>query len=61
MTGPAVVVEAGGITVRQDEPMTAAEARHVALRLLEAATEPQRIIRRRGTVDEAFRDREGGV
>ena len=61
MTGPVVVVEAAGITVRQSEPMTRSEARRIGLRLLEAATAPERVIRRRVTVDEAFRDREGGV
>lgn len=61
MMQPAVVVEAAGISVHQHEPMTAAEARQLAVRLLEAATAPERVIRRRVTVDEAFRDREGGV
>lgn len=61
MMQPAVVVEAAGIIVIQEKPMTAAEARQLALRLLEAATAPERVIRRRVTVDEAFRDREGGV
>ena len=58
--GPAVVVEAAGINVIQEKPMTAAEARHVALRLLEAATTPERVLRRPATVDEAFQAREGG-
>lgn len=61
MTGPTVVVEASGISVQQSEPMTRAEARHIGLRLLEAATVPERVTRRRVTVDEAFRDREGGA
>lgn len=59
MMQPAVVVEAAGIIVIQEKPMTAAEARHVALRLLEAATAPERVIRRRATVDEELRDRDG--
>lgn len=59
MTGPAVVVEAAGIIVIQEKPMTAAEARHVALRLLEAATGSPRILRRPAAVDEALRDHDG--
>ncbi|MFK0401039.1 hypothetical protein ACIQTT_01785 [Microbacterium sp. NPDC090225] len=61
MTSPSVIVEAGGITVQQDEPMTAAEARRIAMRLLEASTGSERLIRRPSTVDEEFREREGGV
>lgn len=59
MTGPVVVVEATGISVLQSEPMTRAEARHVALRLMEAATAPERVIRRRVAVDEELRERDG--
>lgn len=61
MTVPPITVDASGITIHPDGPMSAEEARHAALRLLEAATAPERVIRRRATVDEAFRDREGGV
>lgn len=60
MMRPSVVVEAAGILVIQDKPMTAAEARHVALRLLEAATTPVRGLRRPAVVDEGFQAREGG-
>lgn len=38
MSGPSVVVEAAGITVHQEEPMNALEARQVAIALLQAAT-----------------------
>ncbi|MFK4759655.1 hypothetical protein ACI3KS_01835 [Microbacterium sp. ZW T5_45] len=58
---PVVVVEAAGITVRHKAPLTRAEARHVAMRLLEAATATERVLRRPAGVDEAHRDREGGV
>ena len=61
MTVPPITVDASGFRVHQHEPMTAVEARQLAVRLLEAATAPERVIRRRVTVDEAFRDREGGV
>ena len=61
MTVPPITVDASGFRVHQQEPMTAVEARQLAVRLLEAATTPERRIRRRVTVDEAFRDREGGV
>lgn len=57
---PVVVVEAGGITVRHKAPLTRSEARHVAMRLLEAATATERVLRRPAGVDEAHRDREGG-
>ncbi len=58
MTGPVVIVEAAGITVRHDKPLTAAEARHVALRLLEAATGSHRVLRRPAGVDEHLRERD---
>lgn len=59
-SAPVVIVEAGGITVRHGEPLTAEQARHVGLRLLEASTAAPRQLRRPSTVDDAFRDREGG-
>lgn len=58
MTAPVVVVEAAGITVRQSEPMTRSEARHIGLRLLEAATAPERVVRRPAAVDELLRERD---
>lgn len=64
MTGPSVVVEAAGITVHQEHPMTAVEARQVAMALLQAATadgEPVRELRRHVAVGERLRDLEGGV
>lgn len=61
MTGPVVIVTATGITVRHEKPLTKAEARHAALRLMEAATTTERVLRRPAGVDEALRDREGGV
>ncbi len=59
MTVPPITVDASGLRVHQHEPMTAVEARQLALRLLEAATGPERLIRRRATVDEELRDRDG--
>lgn len=64
MSGPSVVVEAAGITVHQEEPMNALEARQVAMALLQAATagsEPVRELRRHVAVDERLRDLEGGA
>ncbi|AZS48395.1 hypothetical protein [Microbacterium oxydans] len=61
MTAFTITVEAEGITVRHGKPLTKAEARHVALRLLEAATGPERVVRRSADVNEALREREGGV
>lgn len=61
MTVPPITVDASGLRVHQQEPMTAPEARQLALRLLEAATTPERVLRRPAAVDEALRDREGGV
>lgn len=59
MTGPVVIVEAGGISIRHDVPMTRDEARHVALRLLEASTASPRQLRRPSRVDDELRDRDG--
>lgn len=61
MTGPVVIVEATGISVRHDQPLTRPEARQLAIKLLQAATAGERILRRPAAVDESFRAREGGV
>lgn len=61
MSAPAVIVEAAGITVRQDGPMTPQDARTVAVALLEASTAhlaAVRVLRRPAAVDEAHRERE---
>lgn len=58
-----MVVDAHGITVPQHRHMSPPEARQLGLALLEAATEHlgARTLRRCSDVDEAFREREGGV
>ncbi|MFK4789880.1 hypothetical protein [Microbacterium sp. ZW T5_56] len=64
MSGANVVVTADGITVRHEQPMSPEEAKDVAMRLLEASTAhlaTSRTLRRPAAVDEALRDREGGV
>ena len=58
MTVPPITVDASGFRVHQHEPMTASEARQLAVRLLEAATAPARVIRRPATVDERLRERD---
>ena len=61
MTGFSIIRDTDGITIRHPEPLTPDEARQLALRVLEAATAGERVLRRPATVDEALRDREGGV
>lgn len=63
MSVPIVVSDAHGITVPNHRPMSPQEARQLALALLEVATEHvgARTLRRCSDVDEAFREREGGV
>lgn len=56
-----IIVEAAGITVRHEKPLSRAEARQLAIQLLQVATEGERVLRRPVAVDETLRDREGGV
>lgn len=59
MTVPPITVDASGLRVHQQEPMTRSEARQLALRLLEAATTPERVLRRPAAVDDQLRERDG--
>jgi hypothetical protein len=61
VTGFSIILGADGITVRHPEPLTPSEARQLAIRVLQAATKDERVLRRPAAVDEALREREGGV
>lgn len=61
MTGFSIIVDADGITVSHTKPLTPPEARQLAIRVLQAATSNERVLRRPAAVDEHLRAREGGV